>query len=131
MTKITTEQLARTAFVYVRQSTRDQLVNNHESRRRQYGLVAPRTDFGLERGGACLYSNFSLGASVTLHGANLLLADSVDEFNKRSVRRSPHGRRPSAYRAIADVSLQCSERQRSATSGRWVIRGPGAEPDPL
>jgi hypothetical protein len=40
MTKITTEHLARTAFVYVRQSTTDQLLNNHESRRRQYGLVA-------------------------------------------------------------------------------------------
>jgi excisionase family DNA binding protein len=40
MTKITTEHLARTAFVYVRQSTSDQLLNNHESRRRQYGLVA-------------------------------------------------------------------------------------------
>jgi hypothetical protein len=35
MTKITTEHLDRTAFVYVRQSTSDQLVNNHESRRRQ------------------------------------------------------------------------------------------------
>jgi DNA invertase Pin-like site-specific DNA recombinase len=39
MTKVTTEHLARTAFVYVRQSTSDQLLNNHESRRRQYGLV--------------------------------------------------------------------------------------------
>jgi DNA invertase Pin-like site-specific DNA recombinase len=39
MTKVTAEHLARTAFVYVRQSTSDQLLNNHESRRRQYGLV--------------------------------------------------------------------------------------------
>src|SRR6201993_5286070 len=39
MTKITTEHLARTAFVYVRQSTSDQVLNNHESRRRQYGLA--------------------------------------------------------------------------------------------
>ena len=39
MTKITTEHLGRAAFVYVRQSTSDQLLNNHESRRRQYGLV--------------------------------------------------------------------------------------------
>jgi len=39
MTKITTEHLARTALVYVRQSTSDQLLNNHESRHRQYGLV--------------------------------------------------------------------------------------------
>ena len=39
MTKITPEHLERGAFIYVRQSTADQLLNNHESRRRQYGLV--------------------------------------------------------------------------------------------
>ena len=39
MTMITPEHLARGAFVYVRQSTNDQVLNNHESRRRQYGLV--------------------------------------------------------------------------------------------
>ena len=39
MTKITPDHLARTAFVYVRQSTADQVLNNHESRRRQYGLT--------------------------------------------------------------------------------------------
>ena len=39
MTKITAEHLARSACVYIRQSTADQLTHNHESRRRQYGLV--------------------------------------------------------------------------------------------
>jgi DNA invertase Pin-like site-specific DNA recombinase len=39
MTKITADHLARGAFVYVRQSTADQLVHNQESRRRQYGLA--------------------------------------------------------------------------------------------
>src|SRR5262249_8315047 len=39
MTKITADHLTRSAFVYVRQSTTDQLLNNHESRRRQYGLA--------------------------------------------------------------------------------------------
>ena len=39
MSKITPEHLGRGAFVYVRQSTADQVLNNHESRRRQYGLV--------------------------------------------------------------------------------------------
>ena len=38
MSRITTEHLSRRAFVYVRQSTQDQLLRNHESRRRQYGL---------------------------------------------------------------------------------------------
>jgi hypothetical protein len=39
MTRITPDHLARGAFVYVRQSTSDQVLHNHESRRRQYGLV--------------------------------------------------------------------------------------------
>jgi excisionase family DNA binding protein len=39
MTKITSEHLARVAFVYIRQSTPDQLKHNHESRRRQYALA--------------------------------------------------------------------------------------------
>jgi DNA invertase Pin-like site-specific DNA recombinase len=39
MTKITPDHLARSACVYIRQSTADQLAHNHESRRRQYGLV--------------------------------------------------------------------------------------------
>jgi DNA invertase Pin-like site-specific DNA recombinase len=39
MTKITTEHLARSAYVYIRQSTADQLMHNHESRHRQYSLA--------------------------------------------------------------------------------------------
>ena len=39
MSKITTEHLARSAYVYIRQSTADQLTQNQESRRRQYGLA--------------------------------------------------------------------------------------------
>jgi len=39
MTKITADHLARGAYVYVRQSTVDQVHSNLESQRRQYGLV--------------------------------------------------------------------------------------------
>src|SRR5258708_3252002 len=39
MTKITTDHLARSAIVYVRQSTAYQVANNTESGRRQYSLV--------------------------------------------------------------------------------------------
>jgi excisionase family DNA binding protein len=39
MTKITPDHLARSAFVYVRQSTAMQVVHNLESQRRQYGLA--------------------------------------------------------------------------------------------
>ena len=37
--KITPDHLGRGAFIYIRQATADQLANNHESRRRQYGLA--------------------------------------------------------------------------------------------
>jgi excisionase family DNA binding protein len=39
MTKLTPDHLGRSAYVYIRQSSADQLVHNHESRRRQYGLA--------------------------------------------------------------------------------------------
>ena len=39
MSKITAEHLSRRAIVYVRQSTPDQVANNLESGRRQYGLA--------------------------------------------------------------------------------------------
>ena len=39
MSKITAEHLSRSAYVYIRQSTTDQLLHNHESRRRQYALA--------------------------------------------------------------------------------------------
>ena len=39
MSKIGADHLARGAYVYVRQSTADQLRHNHESRRRQYALA--------------------------------------------------------------------------------------------
>src|SRR5271166_2639594 len=49
MSKITTEHLARCAYVYIRQSTADQLTRNHESRRRQYGLADRARQLGWTR----------------------------------------------------------------------------------
>ena len=46
MNKITSDHLARAAFVYVRQSTAYQVVNNLESQRRQYGLVERARQLG-------------------------------------------------------------------------------------
>src|SRR6202795_694420 len=46
MTKITVEHLCRGAFVYIRQSTADQLIHNQESRRRQYGLAERARQLG-------------------------------------------------------------------------------------
>src|SRR6201987_6015308 len=48
MNKITAEHLARDAYVYVRQSTPDQLLNNPESRRRQYALASRARSLGWE-----------------------------------------------------------------------------------
>ena len=46
MNRITPDHLARSAYVYVRQSTTDQLLNNPESRRRQYDLVTRARSLG-------------------------------------------------------------------------------------
>ena len=46
MNRITSEHLARGAYVYVRQSTADQLANNPESRRRQYALATRAQSLG-------------------------------------------------------------------------------------
>lgn len=48
MNKITPDHLSRRAYVYVRQSTQDQLLHNHESRRRQYGLTGRARQLGWE-----------------------------------------------------------------------------------
>jgi len=48
MSRITPEHLARGAYVYVRQSTADQLLHNPESRRRQYALATRARSLGWE-----------------------------------------------------------------------------------
>ena len=48
MTKITADHLARSAYVYVRQSSMDQLLHNPESRRRQYALTTRARALGWE-----------------------------------------------------------------------------------
>src|SRR6516225_9829253 len=48
MNKLTPEHLSRDAYIYVRQSTPDQLLNNPESRRRQYALETRARSLGWE-----------------------------------------------------------------------------------
>ena len=48
MSKSTPEHLSRSAYVYVRQSTPGQIINNPESRRRQYGLAVRARALGWE-----------------------------------------------------------------------------------
>ena len=49
MTKITGDHLARSAYVYVRQSSMDQLLHNPESRRRQYALTTRARALGWDK----------------------------------------------------------------------------------
>lgn len=49
MNKITPDHLSRAAYVYVRQSTADQLANNPESRRRQYALATRARALGWDK----------------------------------------------------------------------------------
>ena len=46
MSEVSADHLSRQAFVYIRQSTPDQLRHNHESRRRQYGLTVRARKLG-------------------------------------------------------------------------------------
>ena len=46
MDKVSAGHLSRQAFVYIRQSTPDQLRHHHESRRRQYGLTVRARKLG-------------------------------------------------------------------------------------
>ena len=91
MSKITTEHLARSAYVYIRQSTADQLTHNHESRRRQYGLakrarqlgfttVVIDDDLGRPNDGVATFKlNAKLGEAVAVYGFPLL--DVLSEGN--------------------------------------------------
>ena len=46
MSKITPDHLRRAAYVYVRQSSLDQVQHNRESQRRQYSLASRARDLG-------------------------------------------------------------------------------------
>ena len=86
MNKITPEHLAREAYVYVRQSTADQLLNNPESRRRQYALemrakslgwenvIVIDDDLGLSGGGQARPGFERLLAAICAGGAGAVLA---------------------------------------------------------
>jgi hypothetical protein len=60
MSKITSEHLARQAVVYIRQSTPDQVANNLESKRRQYGLAdRTRPDRRIAEAIALVFTKFT------------------------------------------------------------------------
>lgn len=52
MSKIAADHLTRRAYVYIRQSTLDQVHKNLESQRRQYGLADRARDLGWQSPGS-------------------------------------------------------------------------------
>src|SRR5205823_13675298 len=86
MSRITPEHLAREAYVYVRQSTADQLLNNPESRRRQYALVARARVLGWEH---VIVIDDDLGRSG---GGQLRPASSVCSRRSAPARPAPYWR---------------------------------------
>lgn len=74
MNKITPDHLSRSAFVYVRQSTADQLSNNPESRRRQYGLTARARALGWQDVTVIDEDLGRSGSGITRPGFERLLA---------------------------------------------------------
>jgi DNA invertase Pin-like site-specific DNA recombinase/AraC-like DNA-binding protein len=74
MSKITSDHLQRGAFVYVRQSTVDQVLHNHESRRRQYALADRARDLGWSRVEVIDDDLGRSGAGTTRPGFERLLA---------------------------------------------------------
>ena len=74
MSKIAPEHLERSAFVYVRQSTPDQVRNNHQSRRRQYGLKTRAQQLGWDDVAVLDEDLGRSGAGVVRPGFDRLIA---------------------------------------------------------
>jgi hypothetical protein len=102
MSKITSEHLARAAFVYVRQSTAYQVVNNLESQRRQYGLVGRARELGWDDVQLVDDDLGRSGGGTARPGFEKLLAAFA---RARSVRWC-HWRRP-VLLAMAVIGIRC------------------------
>ena len=98
MTEITPDHLARSAFVYIRQSTTDQVLNNHESRRRQYGLAERARQLGWQDVVVIDDDLGRSGSGVTRPGFEGLLA-AICEGSSRSRPPAWHATAATAYAA--------------------------------
>ena len=102
MNKITGEHLARSAFVYVRQSTAYQVVNNLESQRRQYGLVERARHLGWDDVQVVDDDLGRSGGGTVRPGFEKLLA----AICEAGLVRSYHWRRH-AWRGTAATGIPC------------------------
>jgi DNA invertase Pin-like site-specific DNA recombinase len=69
MNKITVDHLSRAAYIYVRQSTPGQLINNPESRRRQYRLKDRAQALGWENVSGTAHAGFDNLLAAVCTGA--------------------------------------------------------------
>ena len=102
MSKITSEHLARAAFIYVRQSTAYQVVNNLESQRRQYGLVERARQLGWDDVQLVDDDLGRSGGGTARPGFEKLLA-AICEGRVGAVFRW----KPRAWRGTAVIGIRC------------------------
>src|SRR5438477_10082942 len=95
MTKITANHLGRAAFVYIRQSTADQLLHNPESRRRQYGLADRARQLGWTTVEVIDDDLGRSGGGINRPGFEPLLAAICVELRRARRAVVGHRRRPS------------------------------------
>ena len=101
MTKITAEHLARSAYVYIRQSTADQLIHNLESQRRQYGSpIGLASSAGPQSRSSTTISAVPAAASAGRASNAYWRRSALDP----SVRCSPS--RSLAWRAMAEIGIR-------------------------
>src|SRR6185369_4288863 len=103
MNKVTPAHLARAAFVYVRQSTAYQVVNNLESQRRQYGLVERARQLGWDNVELVDEDLGRSGGGTVRPGFEKLLARSV----KAGSALSSHWKRR-AWRGTVAIGIRSS-----------------------
>jgi Resolvase, N terminal domain len=105
MNKITPDHLARSAYIYMRQSTADQLANNPESRRRQYALKGRAETLGWQN---VIVIDDDLGRSgggVSRKGFERLLV-AVGEGSAGAVQSQ--SLRPSSRASFASLRFRAS-----------------------
>ena len=110
MNKITPDHLARNAFVYIRQSTSDQLLNNPESRRRQYALDGRAEALG--------WKNASSLMTISAAPVAALPERDLSACSWRSVPAAPGRCWPSKPHVSLVMAGNCT---RYSSSAVWLV----------
>jgi hypothetical protein len=135
MNRITPEHLARGAYVYIRQSTADPLLDNPESRRRQYNTAWRRGRKRLAGRTSLLSMRISAdqASGQARPGFERLLAAALPNRNPRPRHLRPAPRRLASdctYRSGALCLLEetSQDRDRDRDRGRGSLPAKAAPP---